>query len=538
MDPEKMSSMLALIFSCPIAIVYGFAALLYLMHQTKYIPRPGLYLATLWFVVVLFLIIAAFHTSYLSVTGLAGVISFGIAVDVPRSSVVCFVLALFLYTSLQAAKAQWPNTVTFSSYQYDGLQEFLLNFVFGVSIGLTPLVQVGCIIACCKHGLMLIETTNRKLVRALQHMKELELVDAKQQLNLGGGAFGAEQSLIEVCKQLQYMKSFMPEQLHDEMGRRKSDVKRRILDWSNGVTLPSTFDPPEDWRSVGLKPLEPLPPSAVSLETTRIAVLHVFVDDLDDSKKLQIYVNVVSSIIKRFHGRVQSYRAGSVVGYWSAFGSYGDPCKYAVKASIELSYALIQQWKLISHIGVDCSQCTIGTIGSSELMVFPELKGPAVEGAEALASLASEFGAAILLSHVVHSTTEQFPDIAYHARTVAILRSLSVRPGPLMFQMEGIRVVEVYGDGPPAPATQRAFRVFERGVESLCQGDTETAIDFFHKYEELMNDSSDKVMKSLLRRCGLQWDSLTADSEEEITPVGDLLRAVNQKGSKNVIKKY
>eukprot|EP00759_Apiculatamorpha_spiralis_P048908 PhF_6_TR44148/c0_g1_i3/m.67522 len=107
---------------------------------------------------------------------------------------------------------------------------------------------------------------------------------------------------------------------------------------------------------------------------------------------------------------VQSYRDGAFVFVWKQ--SLHDPRPHlrAVTTCCELVHEIKQRHSSntvsMAWCGIDVSLCQVGVVGSPELLMFSELRGPAVEISRALCGLCEEISATVLITPSMHHQIE------------------------------------------------------------------------------------------------------------------------------------
>eukprot|EP00760_Papus_ankaliazontas_P002364 PhM_4_TR10962/c2_g1_i2/m.85534 len=115
------------------------------------------------------------------------------------------------------------------------------------------------------------------------------------------------------------------------------------------------------------------------------------------------FLTIVTPVIARHRGIVHSYHAGMLLATWTRSKAVRNPCESIVHAAIDVVRAVDASKNAFGtiqslRIGIDRSHIVSGTVGSPQLRMFRELRGPAVEGAIALTVLCEKLQTSILLT--------------------------------------------------------------------------------------------------------------------------------------------
>eukprot|EP00760_Papus_ankaliazontas_P002365 PhM_4_TR10962/c2_g2_i1/m.85509 len=112
------------------------------------------------------------------------------------------------------------------------------------------------------------------------------------------------------------------------------------------------------------------------------------------------FINTIALLIARHRGIVHSYHAGMLLATWTRSKTITNPCEIACEAAIDIVRSTDLPPSTL-RIGIDRSHIVSGTVGSPQLRMFRELRGPAVEGAIALTALCEQLDTSILISEEV-----------------------------------------------------------------------------------------------------------------------------------------
>eukprot|EP00760_Papus_ankaliazontas_P012789 PhM_4_TR15553/c0_g1_i1/m.48233 len=236
-------------------------------------------------------------------------------------------------------------------------------------------------------------------------------------------------------------------------------------------------------------------------------------DDMTEVDGAVLFLNTVVATIKRCNGLVQSYRGGTVVATWTRTRQVARPHVSAVRAAVMASQTLLKDHNIQTHIGIDVSPCVVGNVGTSSLLMFNELRGPAVEGSLALCTLCGVLDAQILISEAVHKESK----FSCIGRSVGYTSCTDIRrmACTLSTMSSGVQVYEIVdlrcsekdkGDGDEwmyqleqEEKVLADMAVFEKGVQLYASGSPEEASAVFQGVLESRGD--DRVVKKYISLC-------------------------------------
>eukprot|EP00760_Papus_ankaliazontas_P018608 PhM_4_TR17558/c0_g1_i1/m.42680 len=240
-----------------------------------------------------------------------------------------------------------------------------------------------------------------------------------------------------------------------------------------------------------------LPPTPISTE--RASECHV-----------SRFLTVALPIIKNCGGTVHSYRNGEVIVYFTAQRCLGTR---PASAGLVCTEELLRVATPSLHIGLDESECWVGSIGSPALRLFQELRGDAVDAALRLSMLAEEIGSRVLMSEQIRGEHEHFyvprrldvDDLTDAPRARRILETRCVgyvaclHPRTASLSDPARRSIDdsylrLVGTGLATPVYEGFIRcdddddddthdieTFSRALELVCRGDVDEAVDLFRE---------------------------------------------------------
>eukprot|EP00760_Papus_ankaliazontas_P025850 PhM_4_TR2895/c0_g1_i1/m.101560 len=120
------------------------------------------------------------------------------------------------------------------------------------------------------------------------------------------------------------------------------------------------------------------------------------------------FLAVLSEIVLSKHGLIHSYHSGVIFISWTKCRAVKNTCEWAASAALDLLHCvhdgrLAMGYLRAIRMGIDYGPVGTGKVGDPKVRMFTELRGTAVEGAEALCFLCDVLEAPILISTAAHT---------------------------------------------------------------------------------------------------------------------------------------